>query len=303
LCSPTGASRFFHTDGELAVARAAARSGTLYSLSTASTFSIEEVAVASEGPKVFQLYICKDRDITRSLIERAKRSGYVALCITVDTPFVGKRERDLRAGAFGSWRNWPLSTIIDFARHPAWVVDRIGKGSLRLANFSDVTGEPAEVDIFTDQLDPSVTWKDIREVADLWGGPLALKGVMSSEDACRACDFGATAIMVSNHGGRQLDGAAAAFEILPEIARAVADRLEVILDGGIRRGVHVLKALACGAKACSIGRPYLYGLTAGGEEGVAKALGILRDELALAMQLSGCADLEGVKQLSIRRTA
>jgi L-lactate dehydrogenase (cytochrome) len=209
---------------------------------------------------------------------------------------VGKWERDLRAGLNGPRRNWPLSTVMGFARHPLWVLQRLGKGAILPANFSGPGGAPPHAGILAERLDPSITWKDIREVADLWGGPLALKGVMSADDARRATDVGVTTVIVSNHGGRQLDGAIASIEALPEIARAVGDRVEVILDGGIRRGVHVLKALARGAKACSIGRPYLYGLSAGGEAGVAKALAILRAEFELAMKLSGCPDLASVNR-------
>lgn len=296
LCAPTGASRLFHTEGERAVARAAAASGALYCLSNGSTVTLEDVAAASAAPKVFQLYIRKDRNITQQLIERCKQAKYAALCLTVDVPVVGKRERDLRSG-FGTRPNWTLGSLLSFARHPGWVVQRIGQGALRLANVGTrAVGARAE-------LDASVTWKDVREIADLWGGPFALKGVMSAEDARRAADVGVTAVIVSNHGGRQLDGAATPVEVLPEIARAVGDRVEVILDGGIRRGVHVLKALALGAKACSIGRPYLYGLTAGGEAGVAKALDILRAELVLAMQLSGCGDLKSIDATLVRRFA
>lgn len=295
LCSPTGASRLFHPQGELAVARAAARTGTIYCLSTGSTYSLEDVAGASAGPKVFQLYLYKDRDITRELIERCKQVKYAALCLTVDVPVIGKRERDLRSG-FGMRPKWSLKSIMHFAQHPAWVLPRIGQGALSAANFSNRVG-------FAGELDPSITWKEVREIADLWKGPLALKGVMSAEDAARAADFGVTAVIVSNHGGRQLDGAAAPIEVLPAIVRAVGDRVEVILDGGVRRGVHVLKALARGAKACSIGRPYLYGLSAGGEAGVSKALSILRAELVMAMTLSGCADLKSIDTSLVRRFA
>jgi len=294
ICSPTGGSSFFHSQGELAVARAAAAAGTLYGLSTASTYSIEEVAAASRGPKMFQLYICKDRDFTHSLVERAKRSGFVSLCITVDTPVPGNCEKQLRAGVFGPWHKWPLSTALGFARHPMWGLRRLHKGMHWLANFAGPDGRPARAEVLVEQLDPSITWDDIRKVADWWGGPLAIKGIMSVDDARRAADAGVTAIIVSNHGGWQLDGAAAPIEVLPEIVGAVGNRLEVILDGGIRRGVHVLKALACGAKACAIGRPYLYGLSAGGEVGVAKALDLLRTELVRAMQLAGCPNLASI---------
>lgn len=296
FCGPTGTSRLFHPDGELAVARAAASAGTLYSVSTGSTYSLEDVARASDGPKMFQLYIYKDRDITRELIERSKRSGYSALCLTVDVPVVGKRERDLRSG-FSMSPKWSLNSLLSFARHPAWVAGRIHKGALSMANFANRPERSWSIE----HLDTSITWKDVREIIDQWGGPFALKGVMSAEDARRAADVGVTAIMVSNHGGRQLDGAAAAIEVLAEIVGAVGDRIEVILDGGVRRGVHALKALALGAKACSIGRPYLYGLSAGGEAGVAKALDILRTELTIAMKLSGCANIRDIDKTLVRR--
>ncbi len=296
FCGPTGTSRLFHPEGELAAARAAASAGTLYSLSTGSTYSIEDVAHASNGPKMFQVYVYKDRDITRELIERCKRSRYSALCLTVDVPVIGKRERDLRSG-FGMSPKWSLNSLVSFAGHPAWVAGRIRQGALSMANFADRPERSWSIE----HLDASITWKDVREIIDQWGGPFALKGVMSVEDARHAADVGVTAVIVSNHGGRQLDGAAAPIEVLPEIAGAVGDRMEVILDGGIRRGVHVLKALALGAKACSIGRPYLYGLSAGGEAGVAKALDILRTELTLAMKLSGCADIRSIDKTLIRR--
>lgn len=299
FCSPTGASRAFHPDGELAVARAAAKSGTLYGLSTFSTRSIEEVARASDGPKLFQLYIGKNRDLTRSLIERAKRAGYRALCVTVDTQAIGKWERDLRSRVAHPLLDWPLSTVLGFARHPLWVLKHLYAGAIVPVNLLSEDGtSPAGGN--AEQLSASITWRDIREVAALWGGPLALKGVMSADDARRAADEGVTAVIVSNHGGRQLDGAASPIEVLPEIVRAVGDRIEVILDGGVRRGTHVLKALACGAKACSIGRPYLYGLSAGGEAGVAKALDILRKEFVLAMTLSGCPNIASIDRHLIR---
>jgi len=301
-CSPTGASRFYHADGELAVARAAARAGTFYGLSTVSTYSLEQVAAASNGAKLFQLYIFKDRDMTRDLIERCKRSGYQALCLTVDAAVVGKRERDLRTG-FGIPIRNSMSILTSFARHPSWLLGRLRKGPLSLPGLADRVGSRslvAQTRYISEQLDPSVAWKDVREMIDLWGGPFAIKGLMAVDDARRAVEVGATAVIVSNHGGRQLDGAAAPIEVLPEIAKAVGHQIEVILDGGIRRGVHVFKALARGAKACSIGRPYLYGLGADGEAGVEKALDILRTELIRAMQLSGCTDVGNIDPAIVR---
>jgi L-lactate dehydrogenase (cytochrome) len=296
FCAPTGASRLFHWDGELAVARAAAASGTLYGVSTGSNYSLEHIAQASNGPKIFQLYVFKNRDITWELIERSKRSKYCALCLTVDVPVIGKRERDLRSGFRGS-RIWPLRSLVSFARHPAWVSRRISRDALSTANL---LGRPERLSSI-EQLDASLTWKDLRGIVEQWGGPFAIKGVMSADDARRAADVGVNAIIVSNHGGRQLDGTAAPIEVLPEIVQAVGDGIEVILDGGIRRGIHVVKALALGARACSVGRPYLYGLSAGGETGVTKALDLLRTELVLAMKLIGCQAINNIEKCMIRR--
>ena len=302
LCSPTGASRLFHPHGELAAARAAADTGTLYSLSTYSTYSLEEVALV-DGPKVFQLYVLKDRDMTRALIERCRMAKYRALCITVDVPAIGNRERDRRSGISGRMR-WNLHNVISFARRPAWVLGQLRAGPRYMPNIAHTghNGRRESATRVTIDIDPSVTWKDIRAIRDLWSGPLALKGVMSPDDARRAADVGVTAVIVSNHGGRQLDGAAASIEVLPEIVRAVGNRVEVILDGGIRRGTHVLKALALGAKGCSIGRPYLYGLAVAGQAGATKALHILREELILAMRLSGCVDVASVGEDIVRRS-
>jgi L-lactate dehydrogenase (cytochrome) len=296
FCSPTGASRFYHPDGELAVARAAASTGTLYSLSTMSTHSLEAVAEASTGPKMFQLYIFKDRDLTRELITRCKRAGYQALCLTVDAAVRGKRERELRMG-LGVPMKLSLAGVASVASCPGWFFRQMRRGPMMMPNLASRAGSDrlvAQTKYIGEQLDASVAWKDVREWIELWGGPFALKGVMAVDDARRAVDIGATAVIVSNHGGRQLDGAAASIEMLPEIVAAVGDRIEVILDGGIRRGVHILKALAMGAKACSVGRAYLFGLGAGGEQGTAKALNILKAELVGAMKLSGCTDVRNI---------
>jgi L-lactate dehydrogenase (cytochrome) len=296
ICSPTGASRLFHPQGELAVARAAAEEGLFYTLSTAATYSLEAVAKAGEGPKMFQIYVNKDRDITRRQIARCKAAGYDALCLAVDVPVVGKRERDLRTG-FSIPPRLTTRSVLSFAAHPGWVWGHFSKGPLTYANLQplrDERGFVARSKRLNAGLDPSVTWTDLREFIDLWGGPFALKGVMSPDDARRAADAGVSAIILSNHGGRQLDGAAAPIEMLPRIVEAVGDRVEIIVEGGVRRGVHVLKALALGAKACAIGRPYLYGLSAGGEAGVARALAILRAEFTTAAKLSGCTDMASI---------
>jgi L-lactate dehydrogenase (cytochrome) len=302
FCSPTGGSRMFHPQGELAAARAAAKAGIFYGLSTNSTFSLEEVAAAGAGPKLFQLYIFKDRDMTRELIDRCKRAGYQALCLTVDVPVVGKRERDLRSG-FGVPMRLSPGLLASFARRPGWSLARLRAGALSMPNLAARVGSTrmiAQLQYVAQQMDPSVSWKDVRALIEQWGGPFALKGVMSVEDAQRAVDIGATGIIVSNHGGRQLDGAAAAIEALPQIARAVGHQVDVILDGGVRRGTHILKALAMGAKACSLGRPYLYGLSAQGEAGVSKALDILRSEFIRAMRLSGSIDAAAIDRSLIQ---
>jgi len=296
FCAPTGATRFSHPAGELAVARAAAAAGTLYGLSTMSTYSLEEVAAVSPGPKLFQLYVFKDRGFTRDLIERCKRSGYHALCLTVDVPVTGKRERDLRTG-WGIPIKLTLASTASFASHVPWLWGQLRCGRLSMPNVAAQTGSRDLVEqtrFIGQQLDPSVSWKDVAQMIELWGGPFAIKGILAAADARRAADVGATALIVSNHGGRQLDGAVAPIDVLPQIAEAIGHRVEVILDGGIRRGVHVLKALARGAKACSIGRAYLYGLAAAGEPGVMKALNILKAELIRAMQLCGCTDVNHI---------
>jgi L-lactate dehydrogenase (cytochrome) len=303
FCGPTGASRFCHPEGELAVARACASTRTLYCLSTMSTFALEDVGAAVAGPKMFQLYLFRDRSATRDLIERCKRSGYEALCLTVDTPVVGKRERDLRTG-WGVPIKLSMRSVASFARHPLWLALQASKGRISMPTVAALSGTRsliAQTRYVGKQLDPAVTWKDVREIIELWRGPFAIKGIMSVDDAHRALDVGASAIIVSNHGGRQLDGAAAPIDVLPQISRAVGRELEVILDGGIRRGAQVLKALALGAKACSIGRPYLYGLSAGGQAGVTRGLDILKSELVRAMQLCGCTDVRDIDPQLVRR--
>jgi L-lactate dehydrogenase (cytochrome) len=296
MCSPAGSQRFYHADGEMAAARAAARAGTLYSLATMSSRSLEDVAAASAGPKMFQIFIFKDRDVTRDLIARCKRAGFRALCLTVDVSVRGKRERELRSG-MGIPMNFTTAALASFALRPGWLMGLARTGPFSMPTFNGHAGSTnivAQTRYFGTQLDASLTWKNVREFVDLWGGPFAIKGLLSADDARLARDVGASAVMVSNHGGRQLDGAASPFDALTEIVKAVGNDLEVILDGGVRRGSHVLKALARGAKACSVGRPYLFGLGAGGEDGAFQALQILKSELIRAMQLSGCTDVRDV---------
>ena len=303
LCSPTGASRFYHTEGELAVARAAEQAGAFYALSVAATHTLEAVASASKGPKLFQLLPFKNRELTQELIERCKRAGYSALCLTVDAAVRGKRERELRAG-MGVLPRLTFSSMGRFALRPRWVLSQLLHGSLSMPNLAGRApgaGLAANGKYLNEQLDCTMGWDEVRAMIALWGGPFAIKGVMHADDARLAADAGATAVIVSNHGGRQLDGAAAAIDVLPQIVAAVGDRIEVILDGGVRRGAHMLKALALGAKACCIGRPYLYGLGAGGEAGVGHALQLLRTELVRAMQLTGCTDVRTIDTSIVER--
>ena len=299
FCGPTGASRLYHPQGELAVARAAARMGTFYGLSIAGTHTVEAVAAASSGPKLFQLLMLKDRSLMRELIERCRACGYPALCLTVDAAVRGKRERELRSG-MGVPPRLSFASLARFAGHAGWMLGQLRHGPLSMANLPQSGGRGPMAKLVStslylgSQISTSATWEDAAELVAQWQGPFAIKGILHPDDARRAVDIGASAVIVSNHGGRQLDGAATPFDVLPQIAEAVGDRVEVILDGGIRRGVHVLKALARGAKACSIGRPYLYGLAAGGEAGVMRALEILRSEFVTAMQLSGCTSVDRI---------
>ena len=305
FCSPTALQRLFNYQGERAVARAAHASGTIYSLSSISSTSIEEVAKLTPGPKVFQVYVFKDRGLSREFVQRAKASGYVALQLTVDVAVSGNRERDIVTGMTVPPK-LKLMSLVDIAMHPAWVYRHLTTPKIEVANVahrpppgSDKLG--GVIQYLNNQLDRGVTWKDAEWMIQEWGGPFAIKGVMTAEDAKRAANVGASAVMVSNHGGRQLDFSPAPFEVLQEIVGAVGDRVEVILDGGVRRGTHVLKALALGARACSAGRPYLYGLGAGGEAGAAQALKILKTEIERDMALLGCAKIGDIDESLIRR--
>ena len=304
FCSPTAMGRLFHHHGETGVARAANRAGTMYSLSSISTASIEEVAEATDGPKLFQVYVFKDRGLNREFIQRCKESGYDALALTVDVPIAGNRERDLVTGMTIP-PQLTLASLFNFAMHPRWVWNYFTNPPLELSNVKDrVKGDVTTlVSFFNDELDRTVSWDDAAWMIEEWGGPFAIKGILSAEDALRAADVGASAVMVSNHGGRQLDSSPVPIEVLPEIVDAVGDRMEVILEGGIRRGVHVLKALALGATACSAGRPYLYGLGAGGEAGVDRALDILRTDIERDIRILGCRNIGEVDSNRIRRVS
>jgi len=289
--SPTALQRLFHWQGERAVARAAEKFGTMFGISSLATVSIEEIGRMIATPKMFQLYVHKDKGLNRSMIERCKAAKFDALTLTVDTAVGGNRERCLRTG-FTSPPKLTLGSMLSFATHPRWTLNYLLRERFEVSNLKDHVAEGTSVamsvgDYFDKLLDPTLDWKMAEAIRADWGGQFCLKGVMSVEDAKRAADIGATAIMVSNHGGRQLDGSRTPFDQLAAIVDAVGDRIDVICDGGIRRGTHVLKALSVGAKACSGGRMYLYAMAAGGQAGVERALGRLHAEIERDMKLMG----------------
>jgi L-lactate dehydrogenase (cytochrome) len=304
VLAPTGMSRLFHYRGEDAVSRAAANAGLIYSLSTMSTFSIEEVAAMTTGPKWFQIYVWRDRELLKSFIERCRDSGYKALCLTVDVPVFGQRERDMRTGVTIP-PELTLRSMFDTLMRPQWLMQYLTSARMELANVrghSSVSNDAFVLAEYTNaQFDPSVDWDAAAWMIQQWQGDFAIKGIMSKTDALRAVDIGATAIIVSNHGGRQLDHAPGSFDVLAEIVDVVDGHAEVILDGGVRRGTDVIKALALGAKACMIGRSYLYGLGAGGEAGVDRALGLLGDEIRRNMALLGVTSVADIDASYLKR--
>ena len=294
--SPTAMQSLYHPDGDKASARAAEKYGTIYSMSTMASFSIEEVSNISNGPKIFQLYIHKDQSITDDLIDRCKDANFNGMCITVDTIVAGNRERDHRTG-FTTPPKLTLQSLISFAAHPQWVFNYFTHPKFELANVSKKTDKGTNIaksviDYVNEQYDPTMNWKDAEYIVKKWDGPFALKGVMSVEDAKKAIDIGCTAIMVSNHGGRQLDGSRSPFDQVKAISDAVGDKLEIILDGGVRRGTHVLKALSAGATACSFGKAFLFSLGAGGQKGVERLLENMHKEIRRNMILMGCKNLK-----------
>jgi len=304
LLAPTGMSRLFHHHKELGVARAAAKSGTMYSLSTLGTTSLEDVAAATDGPKMFQIYILKDRALTVEFVERCKAAKYDALCLTVDMPVAGNRERDKLTGMVMPPR-FTLSSLLSFALHPRWSLNLLRDPHFTLANVAhrvDALGGGAMsvIDYINSQFDRAVTWKDVEWLAAQWKGPLAIKGITSPEDAKMALNSGATAVMISNHGGRQLDSSPAPVDCIRPMRDAIGNDLELIVDGGVRRGTHVVKALALGADACSIGKAYLYGLAAGGQPGAERALALLRAEVERNMALMGCQSIANINSACLR---
>ncbi len=302
--APTALQRLFHHDGERAVGAAAEKFGTLFGISSLGTVSIEEIGSTISTPKIFQLYVHKDKELTWGMIDRCKAAGFEALTLTVDTIVGGNRERDLNTGFTTPLRlNW--RSLLSFVTHPAWAFNYFTHERFELSQLKDYVTEGTKVAIsvaeyFNTMLDQSMDWNTAGEIAKYWGGPFALKGVMSADDARRAVDIGATAVMVSNHGGRQLDGSRSSFDQLAEIVDAVGDQIDVICDGGIQRGTHILKALSVGAKACSGGRAYLYALAAAGQPGVERALGLLREEIERDMKLMGCQSVSDLGRHNLR---
>ncbi|UCG74258.1 MAG: alpha-hydroxy-acid oxidizing protein [Chromatiales bacterium] len=290
--SPTAMQRLFHQEGERAIAQAAAQFGTLFGVSTIGTRSIEELGRCG-SPKLFQIYIHKDPALNRDLVERCRDAGFDALALTVDTIVAGNRERDYLTGMTAPPK-LTLKSLMSFALHPRWTLAYLMGKTFDLPNVSKYVRQGSDVaasvvDYMNNQLSRRIDWDDAARLIEDWQGPFAIKGVMSVADARMAVQVGASAIMISNHGGRQLDGSRAPFDQLQTIVDAVGDDIEVILDGGVRRGTHVLKALAMGATACSGGRMYLYALAGAGTAGVMRAMTLLRDEMERDMLLMGCA--------------
>ena len=303
-CAPTALQRMFHHDGEIGVGLAAEKFKTMFGVSSLGTASIEEVSKRISTPKLFQLYVHKDDGLNNYLIDQCKEHNFNAMAVTVDTAVGGNRERDLYTG-FTIPLNLSLKSIMSFATHPSWAFNYLTKPKWELSNLNKHVTEGTNVmtsigDYFTKMLDNSLTWKKIEEIKKKWGKPLAIKGVMSVEDAKKAVDVGASAIMISNHGGRQLDGSRSPFDQLEEIVNAVGDKIDVICEGGIKRGTHILKALSLGAKACSGGRMYLYALAAGGQKGVELALSNLKKEIERDMILMGVSNINELSKKNLR---
>lgn len=295
VLAPTGFTRIAHPDGELAVARAAKRAGLPYALSTLGTRSIEEVAAVGSDRLWFQVYTWRDRDLVADMVRRAAASGYEALCLTVDTAVLGRRERDVRRG-FTLPPKIGLSTILDGVIHPGWAWGFLTSEPIVFANVAgnaSVDGSDAIslAEYVGDQFDPGLSWNDVDWLREHWDGPIVVKGIQSVEDARIAAERGVDAIAISNHGGRQLDSAPATLDLVRPIADAVGGALEIICDGGVRRGSDIVKALALGANAVMTGRPYLYGLGAAGEVGVDQVLSNFASEMRRTMALIGCREL------------
>jgi L-lactate dehydrogenase (cytochrome) len=302
-CSPTALQRLFHHRGERAVGAAAAKYGTMFGVSSLGTVSLEELRKAHGTPQVYQFYFHKDRGLNRVMLQRAKDAGVEVMMLTVDSITGGNRERDLRTG-FSIPFKLSLPGMLQFAIKPRWGINYLTHERFTLPQLDehvDMSGGALSIGrYFADMLDPSMNWNDVADMVQRWNGQFCLKGVMSVADARRAAEIGCTGIVVSNHGGRQLDGSRASFDQLAEIVDAVGDRIDVLMDGGVQRGSHVLKALSVGAKAVGIGRYYLYPLAAAGQAGVERALGLMRAEIERDMRLMGCASVGRLSRDNLR---
>ena len=303
-CAPTAVQRLFHHQGERAVAKAASRFGTLFGVSSLSTVSVEEIEEISDSPKMFQFYFHKDRGLNDELLERAKKSNFDVLALTVDTITGGNRERDLRTG-FTIPPKLTIKSMIEFGIKPTWFFNYLTSPPFELPHLQNYVEEGTNAvtsigQYFSTMLDQNMNWTDAEKLNAKWGGHFALKGIMSVEDAKKAIDIGCSAVIVSNHGGRQLDGSRAPFDQLTEIIDAVGDKIDVICEGGIQRGTHILKALSLGAKACSGGRMYLYALAAAGQPGVERALDLIKLELERDMKLMGCTNIGELSRENLR---
>jgi len=302
-CSPTALQRLFHHQGERAVAAAAEKYGTMFGVSSLGTVSLEEIAKQTTTPQVYQFYFHKDRGLNNAMMSRAKAAGVQVMMLTVDSITGGNRERDLRTGFSIPFR-LTLGGLIQFAIKPMWGINYVTHESFKLPQLDehvDMSGGASSIGgYFTEMLDPSMDWDDVAEMVKTWDGEFCLKGVMSVEDARRAVDIGCTGIVISNHGGRQLDGARSSFDQLSEIVDAVGDKIDILFDSGVQRGTHVLKALSLGAKAVGIGRGYLYPLAAAGQKGVERALGLLQAELERDMKLMGKTNIAALSRGNLR---
>jgi L-lactate dehydrogenase (cytochrome) len=302
-CSPTALQRLFHHRGERAVAAASAKYGTMFGVSSLGTVSLEELRKAHDTPQVYQFYFHRDRGLNRAMMARAKAAGVNVMMLTVDSITGGNRERDLRTGFSIPFR-LTLGGMLQFAAKPMWGINYVTHERFRLPqldNHVDMSGGAVSIGrYFSEMLDPGMNWDDVAEMVKLWNGQFCLKGIMSVADAKRAVEIGCTGIVLSNHGGRQLDGSRAAFDQLAEIVDAVGDRIDVIVDGGVQRGTHVLKALSLGAKAVGVGRFYLYPLAAAGQDGVERALGLMRAEIERGMKLMGCNSVSQLTRENLR---
>jgi len=302
-CSPTALQRLFHHQGENAVAAAAAKFGTMFGVSSLGTVSLTEVRKKYKTPQCYQFYFHKDRGLNKAMLESAKAAGVDVMMLTVDTITGGNRERDLRTG-FSIPFKLSLSGMFQFAVKPMWGINYLThpKFSLpQLDDHIDMSGGALSIGkYFTEMLDPTMNWGDVEEMVKLWDGQFCLKGVMNPEDAEKAADIGCSGIVISNHGGRQLDGSRAPFDQLAEIVDAVGDKIDVIMDSGIQRGTHVLKALSLGAKAVGGGRFYLYALAAAGQQGVERALELMQTEIERDMRLMGVKSICELSRKNLR---